>query len=133
MTTLQMLVCEQAGGWATAMRQCIPETVTVREARSLLECRDNLLAVPDAFVVLEATRQTLSDVLSELAQLRHDFHRAPVAVVANRPLRRAEWILREAGAVHVVFSPRRLNTLCQMALRHFRVGTPQIVDAMPSK
>ena len=119
MATREIFVCEKDGGWTSAVRRFVHETVRVRETRSLLECRDRLCEIRDAFVVLEVTRQSLSPVLSELVRLRPGVHRAPVAVVANRSLWRAEWSLREAGAVHVVFSPRRVNTLCHMALRHF--------------
>ena len=49
-----------------------------------------------------------------------------MAVVADRQWADYEWLMREAGAVHFVCSPRRVGPLAQLACRHLaQVPPPQ--------
>ena len=49
---------------------------------------------------------------------------ARLAVVADRSLAGYEWLMREAGAVHFVCSPRQVGPLAQLACRHLAQVPP---------
>jgi hypothetical protein len=49
-------------------------------------------------------------------------------VVAQRGLEPFEWVLREAGAVHVQFSPRSLAATARLILRHIECAPPTELD-----
>lgn len=125
--TSQLLVCEQTGCWAVALRRELPDGVRLRETRSLTECWDTLAEYPASFVIVEATRANLDPLLRRLARGERDFSEARVAVVASRDMAAHQWLLREAGAVAVVTSPRRLRGLAATACRHMAEapGVPQ--------
>ena len=61
-----------------------------------------------------------------MARQPREFPMARLAVVADRGLAGHEWLMREAGAVHFVCSPRQVGTLAQLACRHLaQVPPPQ--------
>jgi hypothetical protein len=61
-----------------------------------------------------------------MARIGRDYPWARLAVVAGRELAAAEWLLREAGAVHFLTSPRQLAGLMRTARRHLEaVPRPQ--------
>jgi DNA-binding NtrC family response regulator len=93
-------------------------TVRIHETRSIEECRQLLDAAPASFLVVELTRAEVEGLLGFLARIGRDYPWARLAVVAGRELAAAEWLLREAGAVHFVTSPRQLAGLVRTARRH---------------
>ncbi len=82
------------------------------------EAWDALTQTPVAFVIAEADRQNLDDLLRRMAWFSRDFPHARIAVVAQRNMARFEWLVREAGAVHFLTSPRRLTPLAGLVVRH---------------
>jgi hypothetical protein len=99
--------------------------VRVWETRTLADCWTELDASPASFVVVELGGD-LSGLLGRMARRPREFPRARLAVVADRVLAGHEWLMREAGAVHFVCSPRRVGTLAQLACRHLaQVPPPQ--------
>ena len=114
-----VIVCETDGHWAVAMRREAGNgQPPLRETRSLAECWELLERHAASFAVVEMTRANLDGLLTRLAGLRSRFPRARLAVVADRRLAAAQWLVREAGAVHVVTSPRQVKPLVSMAYRH---------------
>jgi len=115
----RVIVCEHSGRWAVALgRQLGPSGPRVHQTRSLAECWEMLAGATASFVIVEATRANLQTLLDRIAQSGRQFPLARVGVVADRGLAAAEWVLREAGAVHFAVSPRRLGPLAQVAHRH---------------
>ena len=115
----RIVVCESDSSWAVALRReagSLP--VSIHETRSLEECRRLLDEHPASFLVVQLTRAGLEELLGFLARTTRDYPRARVAVVAGRELAAAEWLVREAGAVHFVASPRQLTGLVRTAHRH---------------
>ena len=114
----RLIVCERSGRWAVALRRELAAAVRVRESRSLADCREMLAAAPASFVVVELTPGNAALLLRQMARFPGDFPLARLAVVADRSLADYEWLMREAGAVHFVCSPRQSGPLASLAARH---------------
>jgi hypothetical protein len=87
------------------------------------DCFAELAASPASFVVLELGGD-VAEVLRRLVRQPREFPGARVAVVAERRQAAYEWLMREAGAVHFLCSPRRVGPLAQMACRHLAQVPP---------
>lgn len=103
-----------------------PGSPRVCETRSLAECRQELARRPSSFVVAELTPSIVDGLVDLLAGLPRQFPLAAVAVVAERSLADHEPLVREAGAVHFVASPRETDALARLACRHLeRAASPR--------
>lgn len=122
----RLIVCERAGRWAVVLRRELADSgVRVWETRTLADCFDELAKSPASFVVLELGGDVAS-LLDRMARHSREFPMARLAVVADRPLAGYEWLMREAGAVHFLCSPRKVGRLAQLACRHLaEVPPPQ--------
>jgi len=98
-------------------RELAASGVRVWETRSLSDCWDELAKSRASFLVLELGGNA-TELLQRLAELPRAFPAARAAVVADRSMANREWLLREAGAVHFLASPRRAGTLARMIQRH---------------
>ncbi len=131
MASAMLIVCETNSKWAVALRRRLPRASWSRicETRSIDGCWQQALAAPTSMVVLEATTTNLESLATALPQFRLRLPRACVAVSASRQLASAEWLLRELGAVHVVFSSRAIEPLVRIVGRHWsRVARTQPPD-----
>lgn len=88
------------------------------ETRSLFDCSDALRAHPGSFVLLELVDRNGGALLKWLADLDQLDPQARGAVAADRSMRSWEWLVREAGAVWFVTSPRQVGPIARMARRH---------------
>lgn len=123
-TAARLIVCERSGPWAVALRaELAGASVRLAETRSLADAWQAMAATPAAFLIVEATAANLDSLLRRMAWFSRDFPLARVAVVAARRLAKFEWLMREAGAVHFVCSPRRLAPLAELVIRHM-AGVP---------
>ena len=82
-----------------------------------------LTETPAAFLIAEALPENLDHLLRRMAWFSRDFPQSRIAVVGPREMARCEWVLREAGAVHFLTSPRRLTPLAGLVVRHL-AGVP---------
>jgi hypothetical protein len=112
----QLIVCERTGRWATALGRELSRPI--RQTRSLSQCWKEFPTVGVGFAVVELTERNVEDLLRRMARLERDFPFVRLAVVAARRLAAYQWLMREAGAVHFVCSPRQLGPLALSALRH---------------
>ena len=118
-----MIVCERTGKWAVAMRRSAAVgSCRVYETRSLQECRDEVQASPASLVAVEATTANVDDVLDWLTDIRRDFPQTHVVILGDRGLEQEQWLWREAGAVHVVHSPRRVDEVLRIASRQLEAA-----------
>jgi hypothetical protein len=133
----RFIICEKSGQWVMALRWAAANLpLRIYETRSVSECREELQQHPGSFLVLEATTENLESVVQFLAELRHLDSRVLAVVVADRRLHRWEDLLREAGAVHVAYSPRRLDCIARMAYRHLPAIVPPdetLLDSVRSR
>ena len=106
-------------------RELADAGVRVWETRTLADCWSELAESPASFVVLELGGD-VAGLLRRMARQPREFPAARLAVVADRSLADYEWLMREAGAVHFVCSPRQVGPLAQLACRHLaQVPPPQ--------
>ena len=120
----RLIVCERTGRWAVTLRRELAEAgVRVWETRTLADCWTELAASPASLVVLELGGD-VAGLLGRMARGPREFPQARLAVVADRGLAGYEWLMREAGAVHFVASPRQVGTLAQLACRHLAQAPP---------
>ena len=123
-TAARLIVCERAGRWAVGLRRELTGTgVRVWETRTLADCRNELIESPASFVVVELGRN-VAGLLGLLKRQPRQFPAARMAVVADRALADYEWLMREAGAVHFLCSPRRVGLLARLACRHLAQVPP---------
>ena len=116
-----LIFCERSGGWCIALRRLLDDgPAEIVETRSLAECRDELSKRPASLLVLEATSESLPNLLNWLVRLDRDFPQARAAVVAERSLAEYELAVREAGALAMFTSPRQLAPLAAMAEAYLR-------------
>jgi hypothetical protein len=127
MAEARLIVCERSGQWAVALRRELNDSgVRLYETRCLPDCWQALAEAPASFLVIELTAQNIEPLLACLARMPREFPSARAAVAADRTTRAYEWLVREAGAVHFVCSPRCLAPLAAVALRHLAdVPAPQ--------
>jgi hypothetical protein len=117
--TARLIVCERTGEWSAGLRVELAESgVRLWECRRLAEAWTALAESPGSLVIAEVRRENLAELLQRLIWLDRDFPLARAVVVADRGLARYEWLLREAGAVHFLASPRKLAPLVRLAARH---------------
>ena len=122
MPVARCIVCERSEKWAVALR--LPLKLVghrVVETRSLDDCWNEVVASPASLVGVEATTTNLESLVPWMQRLTAAFPRARVVVLGSRGLEAGQWLLREAGAVHVVFSPRQWQPVVRIAQRHLGV------------
>jgi hypothetical protein len=127
MPVARCIVCERAAKWAVALRLPLKQLGRrIVETRSLDDCWSEVAASPASLVGVEATNSNLESLVPWMQRLRAAFPRARVVVLGSRGLETGQWVLREAGAVHVVFSPRQWQPVVRIAHRH--LGTVPCPD-----
>lgn len=117
--TARLIIAERFGGWATAIRIELAETgVRLWEVGPRPKVPSLLAGAPASFLILELTVKNPPRLLDMLAQIQRDWSDTRAAVVADRSLAQWERLMREAGAVHFLVSPRKLAPLVKLACRH---------------
>jgi hypothetical protein len=117
MTSNSIIVCESSGHWAAALRRELPRGMSLVETRSLQEFWERLEESPAAIVALEFTADKREPVLATLMRIGRMFPNVVPLVFAERRLAGWEDAVREAGAIHFVVSPRRLEEVGEMFRR----------------
>jgi hypothetical protein len=125
MKTGRLIVNEKRGRWSAALRrEPALADVHVHETRALNHCWRELAAWPASFLVWEATLENTQELIDGIMRLVREYPQTAAVAVAERPCRVLEWVVREAGAIHFVASPRQLVELARMAQRHLAVAPP---------
>ena len=120
-TPARLIVCERTGKWAVALRRASTAVaLRVYETRSTEECQEEVAASPDSFVAVEATAANLARIAGWLNDVRLQFPRCRLVVLGSRGMESCQWLLREAGAAHVIHSSRQSGEVIRMALRQLR-------------
>ncbi len=117
MNESSVVVCEKTGRWAAAIRRALRPASGLCETRSWQACLQELRTQTAALVALEVLPENAESVCRRLAEVTGRFRQVHVVLLADRSLQTAEWLLREAGAVHVLFSPRDIIRLRPMLER----------------
>jgi hypothetical protein len=114
---MQFIVCEQAGDWTHSLRRWLPD-VSVFETRILFEIWDRLETDQTSIVGIEFSTAKADAILAAIVRINRNFPRSRCIVLLPRALRAWDLAVREAGAIHVVYSPRDLRPLGQLLRRH---------------
>lgn len=101
----------------------------MKEVRSQSQCLRELDAFPHSIVAMEVLPQNIAAVARSLSDWSLRFPHARFIALAARGLEGHEWLLREAGAIHVIFSPRSLSPLLRLIGRHL-ARVPKRKEAM---
>lgn len=113
-----VMVCERRPLWGPALRgRLASRRIRVVEGRSWEQCWEWLDQSPHGLLVLEATEANLNAVFDALSRIGHRWPRARVVVVVRDELARWRWLLREAGAAHIIHSAAQLDELSRIAVR----------------
>ena len=119
MPSARFIVCERSTKWAVALRRQLQAgDPRVYETRTLDDCLQTVAADPTSIVAVEATAANLEALVKWIRRLRGEFRRAAIVVLGSRGLEPSEWLLREVGALHAVFSPRDLQPVLWLVRRH---------------
>ena len=119
MATEHMVICEETGWWATAVRRFADDLpLPLLETRSLSSCMELESRCDVLFMMVEVRRSMLNDLIPWTFEVRQRWKQTPWVAVATREMRRSEWFLREAGAAHVLFSPRQIEEVICILRRH---------------
>ena len=119
MATEYMVICEETGWWATAVRRFADDLpLSLLETGSLSACIDLESNCDVLFLIVEVRRSMLDELIPWTVQVRQRWKQTPWVAVTTREMRRSEWFLREAGAAHVLFSPRQIGEAICMLRRH---------------
>ena len=114
-----LIVCERTGRWAVAFRRALAERGTALvESRSLQECETRLTENPAAIVAIEMTARNLESVLLALPKWQRHFADCRFVVLSAAELAAAEHLLREAGAISVLYSTRHVPAAAKLVSRH---------------
>ena len=125
MAVARFLMCERSGRWAVALRGVRrPDDPRMWETRSLDDCWRELEVSPRSMVAVEATLANVETLVRWMKRVESGFPRAHVIVLAQRELECGQWLLREAGARHVVFSPRDVRGVARMVRRYLAATPP---------
>ena len=120
----RLIVCERTGRWAAALRrELVDSGVRVWETRTLDDCWSELALSPASFVVLELGAD-VAGLLGRMTRRAGRFPAARLAVVADRSRADHQWLIREAGAVAFLCSPRKVGLLARLACRHLAQAPP---------
>ncbi len=117
----RLILCEQSGIWAAAMRRAYPQVSRYwRRFPTWWASWEAFRQRPQSFLVVELTSENLSEILNALRWMECFAPGGRLAVLADRRWAGLEWMLREAGIVHWTTSLRAVGPLVEMALGHLK-------------
>jgi response regulator RpfG family c-di-GMP phosphodiesterase len=118
MSKIHLIVCERNGHWAAALRRRFAaDSVRLLETRTIEQCRQVATEHPSAIVVFELTEANTRSLIVLMRQLEREFPNVRPVVVADRHLADFENLMREAGVVHFVVSPRAVGDVAELVAR----------------
>ena len=123
MQPARVIVCERTGQWAGTLRRVLSESRDrICETRSLNACWEELARSPASLLALEVTARNGELLVQRLLELPRRFPQARAIVLGEAGWARYEWAVREAGAAHAVFAPRRLPAAARLIARHLALA-----------
>jgi len=118
MTAARLIVVEDVGRWAVALRWALAESdIWVHTAATLDECLGMLQQAPASLVGLPLTTDDLERTWRSLQLLQRAFPACGILVLADGGMEAAGPFFYEAGALHFVNSARNLNATSRLIQR----------------
>lgn len=113
-----VIVCERGNSWAIALRFALQDSrLRVFETRAWADCLAAWEQSPQSVLAIELRRNNLAEVVRNLVELRRRSSHTAAVVMADHEMAECEWIVREAGAMHVARSKRNLSPLARLLVR----------------
>ncbi len=117
--TARLIICEKSGRWQAALRRAAgSRQLAISEVRSHEQTERELADHPAAMVAIEIGSESLARVSSYLANWRTCFPGARFLLLAEPELAPLDSALRDAGAVHILYSSRELAAAVRLIRRH---------------
>ena len=118
MSQIALIVMERSGEWAAALRQRLERSqVRLFETRTLDECWRRLVEQPTPLAAIELTADNVRPLMAMLLRLQDELPEVRAIVMAKRQLAEYESLIREAGAIHFLVSPRSLGDVAELVRR----------------
>jgi hypothetical protein len=128
MTGHPWIVCERSSRWVSALRMTLAEparqpahSTAIIEVRGLTELTDCFKEHPTGFVLVEVMPINFEAVLTWLAAAANRDSRVAVVGLLEFPASQSDLpatVLREAGAIDVIHSPRQIRPVLALGERH---------------
>ncbi len=120
MTTARLIVSETSGRWAFALRAALVNSgVSVTEVAGLASAFGRLHDDSQALLAFEVSEACAEEGFGLLQASRQRYPGRGVIVLLDGALAVTESLWREAGAIAVVTSPRRLAPITNLIRRYF--------------
>jgi hypothetical protein len=118
MPAFRLIVCERTGRWAALFRRALArQRMPIAETRSLAECGRQLAASSASVAAVEVSAANLENVIKLLPAWAREFPAARFVTVADGELAALEPLLREAGALDVLYLGSDVPRAAQLAIR----------------
>jgi hypothetical protein len=116
---MQIILYETSGHWATLIRGRLLEEFALIETRSIDETTDTLQKFRKSLVLLQLHPRQSKRIVTLLRRLDFEFRQSSAVVLGDRRLRPAwEDLVREAGAIDYIKSPRQIGRLINLIEHH---------------
>lgn len=114
----RLIIFERTGRWAVGLRRHLADAaLVIREVRSQAHCLEALAESQASLVGIELSAETVSQVVNFVQLVSELYPRSRVFVVGPSATQCFDGIVREAGAVHAIFSPLQLRQLARLVER----------------
>jgi len=118
MGRIALIMMERSGDWAAALRLRLERSVVrLVETRMLDQCWQRLVEQPTSLAALELTAENVRPLLAVLQRMQDELPEVRAIVMAERKLAAYETLVREAGAIYFVVSPRSLGDVAELVRR----------------
>ena len=120
----KLIVCERTGRWAVALRRELAERGRAGLGDAHAGRLPRRTGREPRLVRRDRAGGERQRAASPVGRQPRQFPAARLAVVADRSQAGYEWLMREAGAVHFLCSPREVAVLARLACRHLAEVPP---------
>ncbi len=122
----RLILCEKSGRWAAWLRRLgAGESRWIVETRSLPQLHRELGEHPASLCGIEASGRNVGQLMQSIVRIRDDFPAAGIVVLCGNETAAYEESIREAGAAHVITSPRHVDPLIRFWRKHCRHHPPR--------
>ncbi len=119
MTDACLIVCESANQWTVAFRSVLQQTgISVVHVETQEEMLRRVGGTIAPVVAVEVLPENMEATLGHVTRLRKDSTACGVIILQDERWRATEALWREAGAMHVVSTPRNLVPTARLIQRY---------------
>jgi len=113
-----LIICERHGYWAAAVRRYLVADTRIVETRAYSQLASAEAEHPQAMVAIELNAENQQQLLDYIAEREVNCPEAPLVVLTWRGCESWEPLIREAGAVEVLYQLRSAPRLAELFARY---------------